>query len=512
MFVKKLVLLLFLVVFSFTVSAQDLAPEFAGAKGWLNTEKPLTLRELKGKVVLLDFWTYGCINCIHIIPDLKKLEAKYQNELVVIGVHSGKFSNERETENIRRIILRYELEHPVANDSDFKIWDAYSVQAYPTQVLINPSGEEVLKTVGEGQLGTLDEKTAEVIEEARNDQTLSDKQFKFQLEKDKFADSPLLFPGKVLADAKSNRLFIADSNHNRIVVTKLDGTLIETIGSGKAALTDGDFQTASFNRLQGMALDNDFLFVADTENHAIRKIDLIKKTVEIVAGTGAQSWARETGAGTKTGLNSPWDLQIVGRDLYVAMAGNHQIWRMNLETNEIGHFAGSGREERADGSFSEAGFSQPSALAFDGKNLFVADSEANIIRKIDLQRRKVTTVAGGDLYDFGDTDGAGDSVRLQHPLGLAIAGKQIFIADTYNHKIKTLNPALRTIKTFLGDGKSGDANGAKAKFYEPGGISAAGGKLFIADTNNHQIRSVDLRTKQTATLKINGLQTATARK
>ncbi|HEY0375803.1 MAG TPA: thioredoxin-like domain-containing protein, partial [Pyrinomonadaceae bacterium] len=101
------------------------APELTGARGWLNTDKPLSLAALKGKVVLLDFWTYGCINCIHIIPDLKKLEAKYANQLVVIGIHSAKFQNEKETENIRRIILRYEIEHPVYNDSEYAVWQSY---------------------------------------------------------------------------------------------------------------------------------------------------------------------------------------------------------------------------------------------------------------------------------------------------------------------------------------------------------------------------------------------------
>lgn len=496
MFLKKLYLLLFIAVLFTGNAAAQTAPELAGHHGWLNTGKPLTLSELKGKAVLLDFWTYGCINCIHIIPDLKKLEAKYPNELVVIGVHSGKFDNERETENIRRIILRYELEHPVVNDADFKIWDSYGVQAWPTQVLINPAGEVVLKTTGEGQLKLLDSAIGETVEKFRANGELNTEPIKFALEKDKFADSPLLFPGKLLADAKSGRLFIADSNHNRIVVTKLDGTLLEIIGGGKAELKDGDFKTAAFNRPQGMALDGNFLYVADTSNQTIRRVDLMSKKVETVAGTGAQVFSRRGGAAKETPLNSPWDLQLVGRQLYIAMAGNHQIWKLDLVKNEITPFAGSGREARVDGTLAESAFSQPSGLAFDGKTLYVADAEANIIRGIDITRKTVQTLAGGDLFDFGDEDGAGDEVRLQHPLGVAVWGKQVLIADTYNHKIKTLNPLFKTVKTFAGGGK---------EFYEPVGLSVAGGKLYIADTNNHAVRVVDLKTKQVSTLKINGL-------
>ena len=222
------------------------APEITGGRGWLNTDKPLTLAALKGKVVLLDFWTYGCINCIHIIPDLKRLEQKYPNQLVVIGVHSAKFENEKETENIRRIILRYELEHPVYNDAEFKVWQSYGVRAWPTQVLIDPAGYVIGAVSGEGNYDLIDQVIAKAIGEARKRGELNEEPLKLTLERAKVGDMPLAFPGKILADAKSDRLFIADSNHNRMVVTKLDGTLIETIGTGTAGATDGAFDKASF--------------------------------------------------------------------------------------------------------------------------------------------------------------------------------------------------------------------------------------------------------------------------
>ena len=210
------------------------APELAGGKGWLNTDKPLSLAGLKGKIVLLDFWTYGCINCIHIIPDLKKLEAKYEKNLVVIGVHSAKFENEGDTENIRKIILRYNIEHPVVNDSGFKIWEQYAVNAYPTQVLIDPNGYAVGKYVGEGHYEEINSDIEKVLTEAKKKGGLDETPLKLALERAKVGDLPLAFPGKILADAKLNRLFIADSNHNRIVITDLNGKLIETIGSGES--------------------------------------------------------------------------------------------------------------------------------------------------------------------------------------------------------------------------------------------------------------------------------------
>ncbi|MFN2492072.1 MAG: thioredoxin-like domain-containing protein [Pyrinomonadaceae bacterium] len=483
------------------------APELTGGRGWLNTEKPLSLAALKGKVVLLDFWTYGCINCIHIIPDLKRLEEKYANQLVVIGVHSAKFENEKDTENIRRIILRYEIEHPVYNDADFKVWQSYGVRAWPTQVLIDPAGYVIGGVSGEGNYDIINEVVGKAVEKFRKRGELNEEPLKLTLERAKVGDLPLAFPGKLLADQKAERLFISDSNHNRIVITRLDGTLLESIGNGVVGATDGPFDKASFYRPQGLALDGDGLYIADTENHLIRRADLKTRTVQTVAGTGQQSkdYFRR-GQGRTIELSSPWDLQIVQRQLYITMAGQHQIWKLDLDTQEVSTFAGSGREARQDGPLLEAGFAQPSGITSDGKKLYVADSESNIIREIDPSSGVVKTLVGGDLFEFGDVDGTGDDVRLQHPLGVFAFGDRILIADTYNHKIKELDPKARSVKTYLGSGKRGQVDGGVSAFYEPAGLGIANGKLYIADTNNHAVRVVDLKTKQTSTLNIQGLQ------
>jgi thiol-disulfide isomerase/thioredoxin len=516
---QKLLVLSFLVGIilggSLTLSAQEgdemrkakvRAPELNGGRSWLNTDKHLSLQALRGKVVLLDFWTYGCINCIHIIPDLKKLEAKYANQLVVIGVHSAKFFNEAETENIRKIILRYEIEHPVVNDADYKIWEEYAVRAYPTQVLIDPSGYVVDVYIGEGHAAKVDSQIAETIAEARKRGQLNEKPLAFALESAKVGNLPLAFPGKVLADEKSNRLFISDSNHNRIVITDLQGKLLDIIGNGKAALTDGNFQTATFKRPQGLVLDGENLYVADTENHAVRLVNLKTKQVETLSGDGKQGAWRSKGGNAKTSrLSSPWDVVKVGSGLYIAMAGTHQIWKLDFGKNTVAPYAGTSAEARWDGAIDESAFSQPSGLVTDGKKIWVADSEANIIREIDLQKETVETLVGGDLWVFGDKDGEGDEVRLQHPLGVVLHNGKVLIADTYNHKIKELDTEKRTVKTFLGNAKSGQVDGTKPQFYEPAGLSIAGEKMFVADTNNHAIRVVDLQTKSVSTLKIAGL-------
>lgn len=492
------------------------APELEGGRGWLNTDKPLSIAGLRGKVVLLDFWTYGCVNCMHVIPDLKRLEAKYPAELVVIGVHSAKFENEKETENIRRIVLRYGLEHPVVNDADFRIWNSYAVRAWPTQVLIDTAGYVVGQVAGEGNYALIDGAVGELVAEAKKRGTLDTRPLKFALERAKTGDLPLAFPGKVLADEKGDRLFVADSNHNRVVVTKLDGTLLYTIGSGAHGRRDGALQDASFDGPQGLALDpsdNSTLYVADTRNHLLRRVDLKSKTVETVAGTGAQSrdYSVRSGPALTTALSSPWDLALAGRTLYVAMAGPHQVWKLDLDKREVSLYAGTGREARNDGKRvgefqdSEAAtFAQPSGLAFGDSTLYVADSESNIVRAIAGE--EVRTLAGGDLFEFGDRDDEGDSVRLQHPLGLALVAGRLFVADTYNHKLKVLDPHSGRVSTFAGTGKSGQTDGPRPEFYEPGGISAARGRLYVADTNNHAVRVVDLATRQTKTLVISGLK------
>jgi DNA-binding beta-propeller fold protein YncE len=382
------------------------------------------------------------------------------------------------------------------------------VNAWPTRYLIDPAGYIIGRLSGEGGYDALDKAISESITEFRKRGELNEAPLKLVLERAKVGDLPLAFPGKVLADAKTDRLFIADSDHNRIVITKLDGTLIQTIGTGAHGAEDGPFDRASFFRPQGMVLDGEVLYVADTENHLIREVDLTAKTVKSIAGTGQQSHEYgQSGSARSIALNSPWDLQLVGRTLYIAMAGPHQIWKLDLNKREVSTFAGSGREARIDGARDEAGFAQPSALATDGKTLFVSDAEANIIRAIDLSPSgRVRTLVGGDLFDFGDQDGTGNEVRLQHPLGLARWNDKLLIADTYNHKIKVLNPLARSVRSFAGSGKPGQSDGAKSSFYEPGGLAVAGDKLYVADTNNHAIRLVDLKTKETKTLQIKGLQ------
>jgi thiol-disulfide isomerase/thioredoxin len=479
------------------------APEFPPGLDWLNTERPLSLADLRGKAVLLDFWTYGCINCIHIIPDLKKLEEKYADELVVIGVHSAKFENEGDTDNIRRIILRYELEHPVINDNQFQVWGEYGARAWPTLVLIDPEGNVLGFHSGEGIYGPFDEVIGAMVDEFDTKGRIDRTPLNLKLEKDSQVDSPLLFPGKILVDGENDRLFIADSNHNRIVITDLEGTVLEVVGDGRARLEDGSYETASFFRPQGLTLaDEDTLYVADTENHAIRRIDLATMEVETVAGTGQQVYMRfPAGPALTTPLNSPWDVLYHDGKVYIAMAGQHQLWAYEPESKSVMLHAGSGREELTDGALTDGGLNQPSGLATDGEILYFADSEASAIRTADIDTEgKLSTIVGTGLFDFGDEDGVGDDVRLQHPLGVVYQDGLLYVTDTYNSKVKVIDPETKESTTLLGGEESGWRDGDDPLFDEPGGLSIHENKIYIADTNNHVVRIADLDSEEVNTL------------
>jgi DNA-binding beta-propeller fold protein YncE len=438
---------------------------------------------------------------MHLFPQLRRIERKYGDRVIVVGVHSPKFPAERETANLREAVLRYRIEHPVVNDRDFVVWQRFGGRAWPTLIFVDPDGRIIGKHEGELPFETFDRLVGGMLADFEARGTLKPGASTLAVEEIGEPAHTLSFPGKVLAS--DTALYISDSNHHRIVETDLDGKIQRTFGSGDPALADGPAGEAAFQQPQGLALAGRTLYVADTENHAIRSVDLDTGFVVTRAGTGAQATSPANGgAGRSTPLSSPWDLALSSRTLYIAMAGTHQIWFIDLDTSTVSPFAGTGREGLQDGPAGSAWFAQPSGLALLGNHLYVADSEVSAIRDIDLAAETVSTVVGEDLFVFGDQDGEGAVVRLQHPLGITAHQGSLYVADSYNNKIKRVDPMRRVVTTWLGSGASGkaDGQGLTAMFREPGGVCAGRERLYIADTNNHRIAFADWRSGNVRTL------------
>ena len=441
---------------------------------------------------------------MHIFPQLRKLEEKYQEELVVVGVHSAKFTSEKDTANIEKAIRRLELDHPVVNDKDFRVWSQYSARAWPTLYVVDPEGNILGRHEGEITFDAFDRVIGDMITEFEVRGTL-DRTPIPGLSAHKEEGGTLSFPSKIIADEKGSRLFVSDSNHNRVLSISLDGKILDVIGGGDVGLEDGDYADAKFHHPHGLTLSGDSLYVADTENHAIRRIDLRERRVETIAGTGEQARTFHDGGVGSVALNSPWDLTCLDGMLYIAMAGFHQLWVMHLESGYVGPFAGSGREGIKDGSLRNAMLAQPTGIDTDGDTIYFADSETSAVRTATRgESGKVNTLVGTGLFDFGDKDGVGDRALLQHVQGVCWHEGMLYITDTYNNKIKRIEPLTQAVVSFTGLGDTGfeDGPAREALFYEPEGLAIANGKMYIADTNNHAIRVATLSTGSVSTLEL----------
>ncbi len=474
---------------------------------------------------------------------MRELERRFAQESVVIGVHAGKFRAERITANIAQATQRLGVHHAVVNDRQYRIWRAYGVNAWPTVVLIDPEGGFVGALPGEFLAEDLAPALQDIIDESAAHGRLSRAPLALTLPPE--PQGVLRFPGKVLAVSRS-RLFAADSGHDRILELEVDwgggaeaspgaapqaspgavtsaspgaaprARVVRRIGSGQRGAADGTLAQAQFDHPQGMALGRaaaggELLYVADSENHTIRAVDLARGEVTTLAGTGAQARrSNQPGVGTSVALSSPWDVALLDGALVIAMAGTHQLWRLVLATLEAAPWVGTGREDISDGPASRCTLAQPMGLSLarvagaaeggraagEGGRLYFADSESSAIRFVDLGGRtgpEVTTVVGRGLFEFGDQDGKGGHVRLQHPYAVAAHEGALYVADTYNNKIKRLSPDGRS-ETFAGTGEEGlrDGEAVEACFDEPQGLAVAGGALYVADTNNHALRAVDL--------------------
>ncbi|WP_329149232.1 redoxin domain-containing protein [Streptomyces sp. NBC_01456] len=458
------------------------APELIGKGGWLNTgNKDLTLSDLRGRIVVLDFWTFCCVNCLHVLDELRALEERHRDTVVIIGVHSPKFVHEAEHQAVVDAVERYEVEHPVLDDPELATWKQYAVRAWPTLVVIDPEGYVVAQHAGEGHAHAI-EKLVEELEAAHTAKgTLRRGDGPYVPPEPVATD--LRFPGKAVRLPHGGFL-VSDTTRHQLVELAADGEqVLRRIGSGERGLTPD-----SFNEPQGLALLPDgTVAVADTVNHALRVFDPESGTLETVAGTGTQWWqgSPTSGPAREVALSSPWDLAWWRDRLWIAMAGVHQLWTYDPATGTVEVAAGTTNEGLVDGPAAEAWFAQPSGLAASGERLWVADSETSAVRWVEPDETGdgyvVRTAAGTGLFDFGHRDGPAGQALLQHPLGVtALPDGSVAVADTYNHALRRFDPASGEVTTLATD------------LREPSAAVLAGDDIVVVESARHRLTRLRL--------------------
>jgi len=501
------------------------ASELEG-RGWLNTGgKSLDLESLRGKIVLLDFWTFCCINCLHVLDELRPLEEKYSDVLVTVGVHSPKFEHEADPVALASAVERYEIHHPVLDDPELATWKAYTARAWPTLVVVDPEGYIVAHLSGEGHADGLAVLLEELVAEHEAKGTLhrGDGPYVAPVP----TSGTLRFPGKATQLANGNYL-VVDSGHHRLVELRPDLETVERIiGSGTKGYLDGQSEIARFNEPQGVTLLPSELawklgydaVVADTVNHRLRGVTLSSGYVQTIAGNGVQrlldtgparvsdsgagTWSEHhddgpadfagdaldvgaLGRGTEVSLSSPWDVVWSEKlqKVVIAMAGTHQIFAFDPLANEVSILAGSGLEGLLDGKAEEAWFAQSSGLAIDGEdNIWVADSETSSLRRLVVSDSGVTveTAVGKGLFDFGFRDGEAAEARLQHPLGVTVLpDNSVAVADTYNGAVRRYDPATKSVSTLArGLAEPSDVVVVQVEGSDP--------LLVVVESNKHQL-------------------------
>ncbi|GKQ35782.1 NHL domain-containing thioredoxin family protein [Streptomyces sp. A012304] len=460
------------------------APELIGKGGWLNTgDKQYTLTDLRGRIVILDFWTFCCINCLHVLDELRELEEKHRDTVVVVGVHSPKFVHEAEHGAVVDAVERYGVEHPVLDDPELATWKQYAVRAWPTLVVVDPEGYVVAQHAGEGHVHAIERLVTELEAEHEAKGTLRRGDGPYVAPEPE--PTVLRFPGKAIL-LPSGTFLVSDTTRHQLVELEGDGeTVVRRIGSGARGFVDGAADTAAFNEPQGLALlDDTSVVVADTVNHALRRLDLASGAVTTLAGTGKQWWqgSATSGPAREIDLSSPWDVALFGGQVWIAMAGVHQLWAYDPAAGTVRVAAGTTNEGLVDGPAAEAWFAQPSGLTVsaDGERLWLADSETSALRWVDGDG-VVHTAVGTGLFDFGHRDGAAGQALLQHPLGVtALPDGSVAVCDTYNHALRRYDPATGEVSTLATD------------LREPSDAVLVGEDIVVVESARHRLTRLRL--------------------
>lgn len=468
------------------------APEFCDdGVQWFNVTRPLKLSELRGRLVILDFWTPCCVNCLHVLPLLRRIEERFGDEVVIIAVNSPKYPAERDPASVERAIQRCGIRHPVLHDPDLQHWRKYGICGWPTLVFIDPHGRILGDLPGEPAADKLLVGVGEMIRHWRG--TSPGRPPALPLSVAAEPASRFRFPAKIkpLRRAGQPTLWaIADAGHNQVVLCDDRGRELRRFGCGEPGFVDLCGDRCAFNSPQGLACAGRDIYVADTGNHAIRHIDIATGVVRTLAGTGERGPVlRRPEAGSDACLASVWDLECHDGRLFFANAGTHQLGRLDLGSGDLTPIAGTGTEGLLDGEAAAAELAQPTGLALDpGGRLFFTDSESSAVRVLIPEGGgRVRTLVGAGLFECGRRNGAFASARLQHCRGLAWCDGRLMVVDTYNSALRVLDLDAREVSDIAGAGCRWDTD-VRLVGGEPAGVAADGAsRLLVADTNHHRV-------------------------
>lgn len=455
----------------------ELAPEFPGSLQWINTEFDISLADQRGKVVIVFFWTYSNVNSILFLQALRAVETEHDSGVVILGVHCPKFSAEEDTETLLKAVNRHFIRFPVAQDVDYDCWNRFSVEAWPTCAVIDATGalREVLvgDRVGDELLEVVNRLMDEAVGRGVRDFSRT------PIARKPEPSSLLRFPSGIV-EARG-LLYVADTGNNRVLEVAKEGRIQRVFGSGNPGFWDGSLDNCGFNMPRGLAYSDNYLYVADSNNHSIRRINLFNGEVETILGMG-KDVLQMTASSRKArdfGIRYPIGLCFNGPDLYIAASGMHQIWRFDLGRGLIGWFSGSGQSGVVDGEPVRAAFAQPSGLAIAGNYLYVADSDGSAIREVRLQTGHVQTRSGKNAFAFGNSDGQAAQASLQYPMDVSIRprSKDLWILDSFNNRVCILDLQSSELETVR----------VEHAMREPAAACLAGNTLWIANTNAHEV-------------------------
>lgn len=465
---------------------------------WFNVKKPLSIGEVFGRLLILDFWTFSCINCLHILPSLRRIERAFKDDVVILGIHSPNFPYEREASHVEKAIHRYQIEHPVVHDPEFKIWDAYGARVWPTLILVGPDGQIFARQAGEPDADKLLEAVGNAVRKYKAQGKL--RPAETEVVRAGRQGGVLLYPGKIkkLPLKIGTHWAVADTGHHQIVIFNDQGQPVQRIGRGQQGNLDGEYNRCSFDNPHGLACTEDTIYVGDLGSHLIRKIDLIKQTVTTLAGNNRRGLTlTKDMPGKDSELASVFDLEILGDQLFFTNTGTHQIGMLDLKTDTVRPLAGSGVKDLLDGSGRAAKLAQPSGLAIsaDQTRLYFADSDNSAIRYLDLtDLSTVTTLVGRGMAESGRRNGPFSAAKFQHPMGITVCEDYLVVADSFNATLRKIDIAQQKVENLADDYTATDS--AAPALLDPEGIVWDGGeRLLVADCNEHRILVYNIKAK-----------------